>query len=322
MRVLALTALCLVACTRRDPVGAQRVEQITVGSAHACARRADGRVVCWGGNRDGELGVEGHAVGPVLVEFIVKARDIAAGPSTTCAVVEQGEVECWGLVWTKSYQRARQRIPGVRGAARVFLAGFRACAIGDDGAATCWGPGDEGRPGLGGWPPAPDERYRGATAGGGADEVLCARLPDRIRCSTGSADRLDFAGAEAAVVRTPDRAICLLREGVVTCTALAPDGKLIGAPDATRAGFGSLVAFGRFLCGALGDGSVGCFDSSLPERDRRVEAQQGLASPIQIAAGPDLLCGLTAEHVPLCTDRPGRPPAVVADPAAVRQSKR
>ncbi len=307
-------ALLAVACTRKDPGPAV---QIAAGRMHVCARTASGSVLCWGSNRDGQLGTaDARETGPVQVPFLRGVRDLAASGSTSCAVVEAGEVECWGMVWTKSFQERRQRIPGVHGALHIMMAGMRACALAADGAATCWGPGDEGRRAPGGWPPAADERFRGSLSGEGGNDVLCAKLGDRFRCSAERGDPLDFPGADASAVLDAARQICLLRSGAVGCRTVGPTGELAGAEEITQAGFSGLVSFDRFLCGpALG--TVACFDSALPPRDRRVRALSGFGAATRLAAGSESLCGLTAKGEVFCTDRPDRPARLVL-PAAHR----
>jgi alpha-tubulin suppressor-like RCC1 family protein len=82
--------------------------EITVGDGgHGCARLATGAVFCWGHNENGQLG-DGTKVDrktPVSVKGIGKATRIAAGLSTTCALVEGGRVMCWG-------KDMRRRDPG------------------------------------------------------------------------------------------------------------------------------------------------------------------------------------------------------------------
>lgn len=59
--------------------------QVSVASDHVCAIKADS-IICWGRND------EGQAPSEVPGSFI----DLATGFRTTCAVTEEGEIECWG----------------------------------------------------------------------------------------------------------------------------------------------------------------------------------------------------------------------------------
>ena len=82
------------------------VVEVAAAWYHTCARRASGRVFCWGDNTNGQLGdgsVLSSAV-PVEVAGIDDAISIATGsalpgsgfPGTSCAVRRSGELWCWG----------------------------------------------------------------------------------------------------------------------------------------------------------------------------------------------------------------------------------
>jgi hypothetical protein len=62
------------------------VIDIAVGSQHACALRADGRVACWG-----DVGLK-----PKLVEHVFDAVRIAAAGGATCVLTKTDQVQCWG----------------------------------------------------------------------------------------------------------------------------------------------------------------------------------------------------------------------------------
>lgn len=75
--------------------------------AHACAILDDGTVRCWGHNPSGQLGY-GHetdigdneaagAGGPVSLGVGRTAAAIAAGDGSTCALLDDGTVRCWGV---------------------------------------------------------------------------------------------------------------------------------------------------------------------------------------------------------------------------------
>jgi len=71
---------------------------ISVGDFHACARKADGSMACWGGDWVGQLG-DGrydNAAQPTIVGGMLGAKDVALGGSHACAVAASGTVACWG----------------------------------------------------------------------------------------------------------------------------------------------------------------------------------------------------------------------------------
>ena len=61
---------------------------VAVGGDHTCAVRADGRLVCFGWNEDGQCDVLAD-LGPVLT--------VAAGDDHSCAVRADGRLVCFGL---------------------------------------------------------------------------------------------------------------------------------------------------------------------------------------------------------------------------------
>jgi alpha-tubulin suppressor-like RCC1 family protein len=77
---------------------------ISAGAAHTCAiRRAGLTVVCWGSDSEGQLG-RGRSGGgqivnvttPVAVNGLSNVVSIATGGDHSCAVVQGGQVFCWG----------------------------------------------------------------------------------------------------------------------------------------------------------------------------------------------------------------------------------
>lgn len=63
-----------------------------------CARRANGRVVCWGDNSNGNLG-DGTTVArsvPTSVVGLTDAVDLSVGARGACATRNGGQVVCWG----------------------------------------------------------------------------------------------------------------------------------------------------------------------------------------------------------------------------------
>ncbi len=85
------------------PVGvsglAPGVEAISAGAYHTCALTAQGAVLCWGMNSEGQLGNNStfSPPQPVAVTGLPAGiAEIAAGGAHTCALTKQGAVWCWG----------------------------------------------------------------------------------------------------------------------------------------------------------------------------------------------------------------------------------
>ena len=76
------------------------VVDVACGGDHTCATRATGEVVCWGNDRDGQLGDGTIGGSDVLrpgtpVSGISDARRVSAGTNHTCAILATG-AWCWG----------------------------------------------------------------------------------------------------------------------------------------------------------------------------------------------------------------------------------
>jgi alpha-tubulin suppressor-like RCC1 family protein len=77
---------------------------LTTGQEHACAAVRDGRVFCWGRQKDGVLGngsleaIDGPPRAPQAVSGLEDAIGVGSGPraSHTCAIHRDGSVSCWG----------------------------------------------------------------------------------------------------------------------------------------------------------------------------------------------------------------------------------
>lgn len=81
------------------------VVKVVAGDHHNCAITSRGELYCWGRNASGQLGIGSQwTVGDdETVESFqpvdfggVAVRDVAAGAEHTCALLDTGEVSCWG----------------------------------------------------------------------------------------------------------------------------------------------------------------------------------------------------------------------------------
>ncbi len=72
---------------------------ISAGESHTCAVLDDGSVQCWGDNSDGQLGDgtdAGHIAPAAVKDLAGPASAVESGSVHTCALLESGEVQCWG----------------------------------------------------------------------------------------------------------------------------------------------------------------------------------------------------------------------------------
>ena len=120
------------------------------GYSHSCAILADGRVQCWGGNQNGQLGngsKTDFSWDPVTVSGITNAIMVASGYHHSCAALSDGGVRCWGDNsggqlgdGTTTSSLVPVTVSGITNAATVGAGGCKySCAVLADGRVRCWG---------------------------------------------------------------------------------------------------------------------------------------------------------------------------------------
>ena len=175
--------------------------QVTVGSGYACAVLKTGQLACWGFNGQGNLGdgtIENrHA--PVEVDLGEgrTAVTVAAGVLTTCAILDDDSLKCWG--WNRNGQVGdgtttdRHTPTAVNLGQGVTVKMVRPgrehnCALLGDNSIKCWGRNNHGQIGDGTTtdrsnPTAVDLGQSGVTAFDGGWHSACALLEDNsVKC--------------------------------------------------------------------------------------------------------------------------------------------
>jgi alpha-tubulin suppressor-like RCC1 family protein len=149
---------CLIACSAGACV---TVAEMSLGSAHTCARLTDGAARCWGSSQYGQLGDGSVGDGamspkPSAVLEIQGATQIELGNEHSCARLSDGTARCWGHNGffkigdgTLENRPVPVAVPGAMDAAGVALGGSHTCAWLADATARCWGNNQYGQIGDG-----------------------------------------------------------------------------------------------------------------------------------------------------------------------------
>lgn len=264
--------------------GAPVVVDLAAGTSHVCALRSDGRLRCWGGNGqgqlgDGRLGVDAirAAVQPSLPDGAV-TRVRAAG-ATTCALVERPagdggaarSVFCWGAnasgqlgdgtTTDSAVPREVTGLPGDDAPADVAVGYGRACAVMSRGAVWCWGLD--------------------------ASDVVTPRgAPVRLLAESERVRELALSSTHACVIREGAGAplVCMefFRAPTPADIPVVPAGTTFDTLTAGDAYFCAVRREGRsILCwGANGDGQLGDGSRTTAAFNRPVEA----AGPTEVSA--------------------------------------
>jgi len=123
---------------------------VVAGDTHSCGLKPDGRVFCWGGNAQGQLG-DGTLTtqfAPVQVQTSARFSSIYALRTASCGLTSAGDLFCWG-----NNIGARLGITGPNNVltpapvtapepfSQVAAGADHVCAIGISGTTYCWGVG-------------------------------------------------------------------------------------------------------------------------------------------------------------------------------------
>lgn len=253
------------------------------GADFSCGLLSSGAVKCWGRNDKGQLGIgnkENRGDGPnemgnnlPAVDLGAKAVSIAVGWYHACALLDDGNVKCWGqndvgqLGQGDTQYRADAKnemgsalkpialAPGKRAVA-IAAGGYHNCALFEDGSLKCWGANVFGQLGLGDTNPRGDEPNelgeklpyvdlgagRRVVAVAGGNFHTCAILDDAaLKCWGNGADGQTGLGSARQVGRAP--------------------GEMGDALPAVNVGGAvTAVALGGFhTCAILASGAVKCW---------------------------------------------------------------
>ncbi|WP_051267662.1 RCC1 domain-containing protein [Nakamurella lactea] len=137
----------LTGTTTPGPVsGLTDVASLSSGSGHTCALLTDGTVTCWGFNSFGQIG-DGTAAPwhnakiPQPVVGLAGVTSIGLGSYSSCAVLTDSTVSCWGRATGEDAFNTSVPHPvsGLSGAAEVTAFGVASyCARRTDGTVSCW----------------------------------------------------------------------------------------------------------------------------------------------------------------------------------------
>jgi alpha-tubulin suppressor-like RCC1 family protein len=154
------------------PLGlSARMRRLEMGARHTCGITVAGDLRCWGRGSNGRLGYGNiNAIGddePAdsagVVPLGVPVANITLGHEHTCALLENGEIRCWGLATSGQlgYGNALQigddeaplatAVPTAASNKAILIGGGwrHNCAVLPTGKVQCWGQSGTGRLGYG-----------------------------------------------------------------------------------------------------------------------------------------------------------------------------
>ncbi len=144
------------------------VKAVAVGTSHWCFVTASGGVSCRGSNASGQLGDGTTSPSSVPVQVLgagglplSSATALSAGLASTCALLGDGTVMCWG----QGFGAVAGPVAGLTGVTALAQGAGAPCALSGDGLVRCW---------SGGAVPAVVAGISGVTALASGSQHLCA----------------------------------------------------------------------------------------------------------------------------------------------------
>ena len=270
------------------------VAEVAVGMRHACLRRPDGHVLCWGTNDQGQLG-DGtgadHAEPAPTVPPIDDARAIAAYGVRTCALRATGALACWG----GGPDREKGPLPtgGFRDAVAFAMGADFICGLRREGEVACFG-GRFGKHAFGPelalarreQPPRTIADLSPARAIAARENQLCVLKKDGTVICTGGGRGFRGHMGERDLRLDPQRTIKGAGDGVALAVGLAHACVL-------RSG-GGVACWGDGVLGQLGGGTAVAAVAAQP-----VEVP-GISGAREIVAGLDHTCARLADGEVRC----------------------
>ena len=221
-------------------MGGEPVLDVAPGEFGTCVILSEGRVRCWGVNINGHLGRPEVAVGEIVGDSLAEvpgslpdlelggeAKQLVLGKGFVCALLESGDVRCWGrnIGWGSLGERGYlglataapnhdlsltpAELPTLQLGGDVLMlanasSGIHTCALLEGGDVRCWGGNTHGQLGVGF---APEESV-------GDDEH-----PDSVPA-------LSFSAAVTQVVAGHNHTCVLLETGEIRCWGANANGEL------------------------------------------------------------------------------------------------
>lgn len=250
--------------------------QVSAGYDHTCAIRANGRVVCWGSDDQGQSSPPGEVF-----------RQVSAGGRHSCGLKSDNRIVCWG---SSLFGSERAQNSPVGEFTQVSAGAFHSCGLRTDGLVACWGLSVS----YGGLKLS-TERFQEVDSG--ALKTCGLKSDDRIVC-------WDWEGKSSSNLVTPPPGGEFLQvsaganpscgvktNGSVTCWW----GPNSSGPTEPAGSYVQISAGNDHFCGVKADGQLACWGDS---EHRKTTPPEGVF--LEVSSGGEHSCGLNVHGKVQC----------------------
>ncbi len=269
---------------------------LVAGDSHTCAGTTAGGVKCWGANGDGRLGdgtVQDRPVPTPVSDQngeLLHVKLAAAGSYHSCALIEDGRVQCWG--WNQSGQVSGLPTAGnvTRPATVLAFSGLTALGLGQAHSCAltaarwvkCWGDNSQGQ--VGPWAVS-------------ADPPLLTTAGNFVALASGN--------AHACAITQDKRLFCWGSNTDGQANWRVTDRKPAPSTDLGLAGVESVAAGQSHTCVVTSDQNVLCWGANDKGQLGRVTgadptSKPSLAGARSVAAGCNHTCALKMDGTVSC----------------------
>ncbi|MDX2019703.1 MAG: hypothetical protein SF187_05635 [Deltaproteobacteria bacterium] len=269
------------------------LRSLSAGRLSTCGVKHSGEVLCWGNDFWGQVGLNKTTLGmiptPTLVPGITGALTVRTMASSNsqdgaCALLQTGEVICWGASSTDVHETEPTPLAAVNDVVDIAIRLGAGCALYPNGTVSCWGLGTSngqaniaGRAQTSNIPAEVRELDAVTVIAGGSSQFCAARAPGDVQC---------WDNDVSNKVVEPARG------------ALLPPFTIAGVRDVV-----SMAAFAWTFFGVTRDGAVLRWRAVSAPDQQDVERIPDIRDAVDVVAGDGFACVLAKDARVSCWGR-------------------
>jgi len=275
------------------------VADLVAGGYHTCALMGDGTAKCWGRNGRGQVGdgtVDTPITQPHTVSGLTTAAALSLGTYHTCALLQNGSVQCWGQSdWGQigapgqAFSATPVTVAGIGSAVGLATGFMNTCAALADGTVWCWGHNDFGQLGDGTTTstatPVQVQGIRNPRALGLGVGHTCALMPDTSVQCWGEGDAGQFGTGTNTNSLTP---VTMHQTGTTWTSSDTSVAKVSSSGVVTAVGRGTATVSVTDAFGNTGSTTV-----TVRQMLALVTARQGDGTGTVTSSPAGIVCGAT-----------------------------